>query len=200
MELRFLMLIWVIILMKILLARENNIKQNENKNKMLNRLSFLSENDDPQKYKGYMIEKVNIGQVMNQYQIVTDADHVYVEKGNSQGKINKSDLISKLLAASELDKIKIISKSVVVNQKLSLGLKNGLYFLIGSGNFGFCDLVSVYKKEITVIANEGYGTLIIGTDNIIAGQHCIYINETDNKIEFKQYSDVMNVTFGGIIA
>ena len=63
-----------------------------------------------------MIEKVNIGQVMNQYQIVTDADHVYVEKGNSQGKINKSDLISKLLAASELDKIKIISKSVVVNQ------------------------------------------------------------------------------------
>lgn len=51
MELRFLMLIWVIILMKILLARENNIKQNENKNKMLNRLSFLSENDDPQKYK-----------------------------------------------------------------------------------------------------------------------------------------------------
>ena len=82
-----------------------------------------------------MIEKVNIGQVMNQYQIVTDADHVYVEKGNSQGKINKSDLISKLLAASELDKIKIISKSVVVNQKLSLGLKNGLYFLIGSGNF-----------------------------------------------------------------
>ena len=27
--------------------------QNENKNKMLNRLSFLSENDDTQKYKGY---------------------------------------------------------------------------------------------------------------------------------------------------
>lgn len=27
--------------------------QNENKNKMLNWLSFLSENDDPQKYKGY---------------------------------------------------------------------------------------------------------------------------------------------------
>lgn len=45
------MLIWVIILMKILLARENNIKQNENKNKMLNRLSFLSENDDPQNTK-----------------------------------------------------------------------------------------------------------------------------------------------------
>ena len=60
MELRFLMLIWVIILMKILLARENNIKQNENKNKMLNRLSFLSENDDPQKYKDDRESKVII--------------------------------------------------------------------------------------------------------------------------------------------
>ena len=138
---------------------------------------------------------------MNQFQVITDAEYIYAEATNgSQGKIKKSDLISKLLASSELDKIKIISKSVAVNQKLSLDLKNGLYFLIGSGNFGFCDLVSVYKKEITVIVNKGYGTLIIGTDNIIAGQHCIYINETDNKIEFKQYSDVMNVTFGGIIA
>mgnify|MGYP007010160743 CR=1 FL=1 len=44
--------------MKILLARENNIKQNENKNKMLNRLSFLSENDDPQKYKDDRESKV----------------------------------------------------------------------------------------------------------------------------------------------
>ena len=33
--------------------------QNENKNKMLNWLSFLSENDDPQKYKG-MMEKIDI--------------------------------------------------------------------------------------------------------------------------------------------
>ena len=33
--------------------------------------SFVS--SDPQKYKD-MIEKVNISQVMNQYQIVTDAD------------------------------------------------------------------------------------------------------------------------------
>ena len=138
---------------------------------------------------------------MNAFKVLTDVAYVYGEASDSsQGKIGKSDLISKLLAASELDKIKIISKSVVVNQKLSLDLKNGLYFLIGSGNFGFCDLVSVYKKEITVIANKGYGTLTIGTDNIVAGQHCIYINETDNKIEFKQYSDVMNVTFGGIIA
>lgn len=51
---------------------------------------------DPQKYKGYMIEKVNISQVMNQCQIVTDADYVYVEKENSQGKIDK-DTISSLL-------------------------------------------------------------------------------------------------------
>ena len=53
-------------------------------------LTFFIISFDPQKYKGYMIEKVNIGQVMNQYQIVTDADHVYVEKGNSQGKMKLS--------------------------------------------------------------------------------------------------------------
>ena len=46
-----------------------------------------------------MIEKVNISQVMNQYQIVTDADHVYVEKGNSQGKIKKSDLVEVIRTA-----------------------------------------------------------------------------------------------------
>ncbi len=33
---------------------------------------------------------------MNQYQIVTDADHVYVEKGNSQGKIKKNDFFNLL--------------------------------------------------------------------------------------------------------
>ena len=36
--------------------------QNENKNKMLNWLSFLSENDDPQKYKG-MMEKIKLSEV-----------------------------------------------------------------------------------------------------------------------------------------
>lgn len=36
-----------------LILNLQNENKNENKNKMLNRLSFLSENDDPQKYKGY---------------------------------------------------------------------------------------------------------------------------------------------------
>ena len=51
---------------------------------------FCTKSLDPQKYKGYMIEKVNIGQVMNQCQIVTDADYVFVEEGNSQGKMKLS--------------------------------------------------------------------------------------------------------------
>lgn len=38
-----------------------------------------------------MAEKQDIA--MNQFQTVTDADYVYVEKGNSQGKIKKSELI-----------------------------------------------------------------------------------------------------------
>ena len=55
---------------------------------------------DPQKYKGYMIEKVNIGQVMNQYQIVTDTNYVYVELADgSQGKIKKSDLVEVIRTA-----------------------------------------------------------------------------------------------------
>ena len=29
---------------------------------------------------------------MNQFQIVSDADYVYVEKGNSQGKVDKKQL------------------------------------------------------------------------------------------------------------
>ena len=41
-----------------------------------------------------MAEKQDIA--MNQFQIVTDADYVYVEKGNNQGKIKKSDLLSSL--------------------------------------------------------------------------------------------------------
>lgn len=40
-----------------------------------------------------MMEKVNISQVMNQCQVVTDVDYVFVEEGNSQGKIKKENLV-----------------------------------------------------------------------------------------------------------
>ena len=54
---------------------------------------------DPQKYKD-MIEKVNISQAMNQYQIVTDTNYVYVELADgSQGKIKKSDLVEVIRTA-----------------------------------------------------------------------------------------------------
>ena len=41
-----------------------------------------------------MAEKQDIP--MNQFQIVTDADYVYVEKGNSQGKITAEDLMEQM--------------------------------------------------------------------------------------------------------
>ena len=128
--------------------------------------------NDPQKYKGYMIEKVNIGQVMNQYQIVTDADHVYVEKGNSQGKINKSDLISKLLAASELDKIKIISQIDFIsdiNEKIFISnMKDNvlLYYKYKQKSpFVLIIIVNYEKKELVLeftgkILLESYKELI----------------------------------------
>ena len=53
----------------------------------------------PLKYKN-MAEKQDIA--MNQFQIVTDADYVYVEKGSSQGKIKKSDLLSSVLKRMSL--------------------------------------------------------------------------------------------------
>ena len=70
--------------------------QNENKNKMLNRLSFLSENDDPQKYKG-MIEKVNISQALNSLSVKTNADFFYGEESNGIPlKIKKNDFFNLL--------------------------------------------------------------------------------------------------------
>ena len=70
--------------------------QNENKNKMLNWLSFLSENDDPQKYKG-MIEKVNISQALNSLSVKTNADFFYGEESNGIPlKIKKNDFFNLL--------------------------------------------------------------------------------------------------------
>jgi len=43
---------------------------------------------------------------MNQFQVVTDADYVYVEKGNSQGKIDK-DTISSLLSIKNISIIDV---------------------------------------------------------------------------------------------
>lgn len=42
---------------------------------MLNRLSFLSENDDPQKYKGYDGKKIVMSSTVNQ---VNDMDFQFV--------------------------------------------------------------------------------------------------------------------------
>ena len=68
-----------------------------------------------------MIEKVNISQVMNQYQIVTDADYVYVEKGNSQGKIKKSDLAN---AMSINQFIKLLNKGDNIEVKAYYAIFN----------------------------------------------------------------------------
>ncbi len=50
---------------------------------------------------------------MNQFQIVTDADYVYVEKGNSQGKIKKSDLVELLTKTSPFSNIKMAFNTMI---------------------------------------------------------------------------------------
>ena len=131
---------------------------------MLNRLSFLSENDDPQKYKGYMIEKVNISQVMNQYQIVTDADHVYVEKGNRLGKIKKSDLANvmninqfiKLLNKGDNIEVKAYYAIFNIADATTAGYMSGIFAnkvipLSKSNSYSTTednpDTVNIYRKD-----------------------------------------------------
>ena len=78
---------------------------------------------------------------MNQFQIVTDADYVYVEKGNSQGKIKKGDFFNlipaytKMYSASEeVDCNSLPYNSKVVCYKLVNGpVPNGYSFIVTTG-------------------------------------------------------------------
>lgn len=81
---------------------------------------------------------------MNQFQIVTDADYVYVEKGNSQGKIKKTDLINLLSAAFT---ILTLGDDEATNGSLWISGKyvNGIISAIGSrySNGNVCILYGV---------------------------------------------------------
>lgn len=58
-----------------------------------------------------MAEKQDIA--MNQFTVVTDADYVYVEKGNSQGKIKKSDLVELLAKTSPFSSMKMAFNTMI---------------------------------------------------------------------------------------
>ena len=136
---------------------------------------------DPQKYKGYMIEKVNISQVMNQYQIVTDADYVYVEKGNSQGKIDK-DTISSLLPIKNIgitDVTDLNEAYKICNAGLSI-----LHIALTMNSpvdYGICIHVQrTYRGNVT-------GSQFIF--QIVSGGGRTYIREGSGTTSFINYTD-----------
>lgn len=74
---------------------------------------------------------------MNQFQIVTDADYVYVEKGNSQGKIKKTDLINLLSAAFTILTLgddEATNGSLWISGKYSRGIMSALGTRYSTGN------------------------------------------------------------------
>lgn len=139
---------------------------------------------------------------MNAFKLLTDAEYIYGEASDSsQGKMKKGDLISTILSLTGLGHIKITHNILYTTGVLSLDLINGLYFFIGDGAYGFCDLVSICKNnnpKLSIVSQHGYGSLFTETNIITAGQRCIYVNSDTNKVEFRQHSSTMNVTIGCI--
>lgn len=98
---------------------------------------------------------------MNQFQIVTDADYVYVEKGNNQGKIKKSDFI-RLMADSLLIKepISIVAQNgIEVNTGIS-GTHIISIFYIENGISNFEHIISISyiggKYEVKTLVSTWY--------------------------------------------
>ena len=85
---------------------------------MLNRLSFLSENDDPQKYKGYDGEG-NISQALNNLSVKDDADFFYGETSSKPVKIKKSNLFTSVFAYKGL---------LSSDKDLNTISENGIYY------------------------------------------------------------------------
>lgn len=128
-----------------------------------------------------MIEKVNISQVMNQYQIVTDADYVYVEKGNSQGKIDK-DTISSLLPIKNIgitDVTDLNEAYKICNAGLSI-----LHIALTMNSpvdYGICIHVQrTYRGNVT-------GSQFIF--QIVSGGGRTYIREGSGTTSFINYTD-----------
>lgn len=120
---------------------------------------------------------------MNAFQIVTDADYVYVEKGNSQGKIKKSDLISLLLNTREKFGILISNKSGSGLLKPNVGFvfaydstdtsKYLLYaYIRNSGEVA--NRIKIASNGIDLGEQNDQGTSVITSGDT---QICIYIKK-----------------------
>lgn len=120
---------------------------------------------------------------MNAFKVLTDVDYVYVEKGNSQGKIGKSDLISLLLGIREKLGIKISNE----NGPTLLKPNVGIVFAYDSTNTSKYLIYAYIRNDgelanRIVLASNGISLGIqneVGTSLITGGdtQICIYITK-----------------------
>lgn len=128
-----------------------------------------------------MAEKQDIA--MNQFQIVTDADYVYVEKGSSQGKIKKSDLLSLILGTREKFGIKISTNGGSSLLEPNVGLvfaydstdisKYLLYaYIRNSGEVA--NRIKIASNGIDLKEQNSQGTSVITSGDT---QICIYIKK-----------------------
>lgn len=99
---------------------------------------------------------------MNQFQIVTDADYVYVEKGNNQGKIKKEDLaniVGEIMANLGSFFIPLKNKIYSANTDLKTISTQGIYPVQGSG-------VGIRDDGLLIVLDSVGGTvrIFLGTN------------------------------------
>lgn len=106
-----------------------------------------------------MAEKQDIA--MNQFQVVTDADYVYVEKGNSQGKIKSNILFqNNALFKAEL--------TISAGEQVELPYSAGL-IIVGNASH-------TRKRACALLTSDGEGTILVPEISIN------FFSEVGNKI------------------
>ena len=106
-----------------------------------------------------MAEKQDIA--MNQFQTVTDADYVYVEKGNSQGKMKSNILFqNNALFKTEL--------TIPAGEQVELPYSAGL-IIIGNASH-------TRKRACALLTSDGEGTILVPEISIN------FFSEVENKI------------------
>ena len=105
---------------------------------------------------------------MNAFQIVTDADYVYVEKGNNQGKITVGDLKQQM-------GIYRINTTIPAGGQIEIPYSSGLIMIQ--------DASTNLIKAIAILQSNNSGTVIVPAVSIN------FFSEVDNSICVKNTGD-----------
>lgn len=112
---------------------------------------------------------------MNQFQIVSDADYVYVEKSSSQGKITAEDLAKQIgIFRKRFD--------IPAGGQVELPFTGGLIIIQ--------DYSSTYDKAVSTLHFDGNGTVILPSIHInffseVEGKVCVFNTGTNTNYVIK---------------